>query len=72
MLSAQMLPMNATPNADITAGAISQLPAMPTMTPTPSTAAFLPPSSPARIASAAAAPGGHAPVAGNTSESNMR
>ncbi len=38
----------------------------------PSTAALRPPSSPARIASPAAAPCGHAPAAGNTSESNIR
>ena len=56
IVSAQMLPMNATPNADI--GMLSQLPASPTSSPNPSSAAWRPPASPALIASAAATPAG--------------
>jgi len=62
--------MNAMPKADI--GTPNQDPAVPTATPSPNTAAFRPPSSPALIASAAATPGGHAPEAGNTELSNIR
>jgi hypothetical protein len=59
-----------TPKANI--GILSQLPATPTSRPKPSSAARLPPLSPARIASAAAMPGGQVPVAGNNRLSNIR
>ena len=70
IVNAQTLPIKATPKADI--GILSQLPAMPTRRPIPSNAARLPPASPARIASAAATPGGQVPLAGKMRVSNMR
>ena len=84
--SAQILPMKATPKADIgiaatavepatpiaASGILISEPMMPTPKPTPISTALRPPSSPALIASAAATPGGQAAVAGKTRESNIR
>ena len=69
IVNAQTLPIKATPKADI--GILSQLPASPTSRPKPSSAARLPPRSPARIASAAAMPGGQVP-GGEQPLSNIR
>ncbi len=62
--------MKATPKPDM--GMPNTEPSTPIPSPAPSTTALRPPASPARIASAAATPGGHGPCAGNTSEANMR
>ena len=70
MPSAQMLPMKATPNADI--GILNHEPTAPTTMPRPNSLACVPPWSPALMASAAATPGGQAPVAGNTELPNRR
>jgi hypothetical protein len=67
MVSAMMLPMKATPNADI--GIPSAEPPMPTTVPAPRSAARRPPASPALMASAAARPGGQAALPGKTFES---
>src|SRR6218665_3727255 len=56
MPNAQMLPMNAVPNAAI--GILHQEPMAPTSMPAPSSAACFPPLSPAAMACAAATPGG--------------
>src|SRR6218665_350946 len=70
MPNAQMLPMNAEPNAAI--GILHHEPMAPTSMPTPSSAACLPPLSPASVACAAATPGGHAPEDGKILVLNSR